>query len=291
MVKVKKAIITAAGYGTRFLPATKNVPKELIPIIDKPTISYVVERCVESGINEIIIVTRMGTNLVEDYFDYHPALDNYLIRKGKKDLAKNLRNQFKDVNFVFVRQDHNLPYGNAAPLYSVKGLINNEPFIYAYGDDVFLGRKAGVYELVKSFEQDPCDGLLMCKKATKQEISKIGAEVRTKKETKDVVEDIVEKPPVNEVKGNLLSVSPYLLTPEIFKYLNPKKDSKTGEFLIQKAILKVIKSGGNVRAAVTKGQWMTSGDPLNYLKTTVELALEREDLREDFLRYLKKRIK
>jgi UTP--glucose-1-phosphate uridylyltransferase len=289
--KVTKAVITAAGYGTRFLPATKNIPKELLPIINKPTISYVVDQCIEAGIKDIIIVTRFGNHAVEDYFDSEPALEKYLIDKGKDKLAKEIKEIYKGANFIFVRQNSDLPYGNAAPLYSVKDLIQDEPFIYSWGDDIILGEKVGVVELVNSYHKNPCDVILNCLRTTKEEISKTGAEVKIKKGTKDLVYEINEKPPLDEVESDLLSVSPYLLTPKVFKYLNPDVDKRTGEFLFQKGVEGIIREGGNVRASVTNGRWLTMGDPLNYLKATVEIALYREDLREAFLKYLKSRVK
>ena len=288
--KVTKAVITAAGYGTRFLPATKNIPKELLPIINKPTISYVVDQCIEAGIEDIIIVTRFGNHSVEDYFDSEPALEKYLIDKGKTVLAKEIKEVYKGANFIFVRQNPDLPYGNAAPLYSVKNLIKDEPFIYSWGDDVILGEKVGVVELVNSYHNSPCDVILNCLKTTKEEISKTGAEVRIKKGTVDQVASLVEKPPVEDIQSDLLSVSPYLLSPKIFNYLDPKKDERTGEFLFQKGVEGIIKDGGHVRASVTNGKWLTMGDPLNYLKATVEIALYRKDLRESFINYLKSRV-
>lgn len=290
-MKVKKAVITAAGYGTRFLPATKNVPKELLPIINKPTIGYIVDSCIEAGIEDIIIVTRFGNSAVEDYFDSEPALENYLLKKGKIELAEKIKEVYRSANFIFVRQKPELPYGNAAPLYSVKDLIQDEAFIYSWGDDIILGQGAGVKELVDSYTDSPCDVILNCLKTTKEEISKIGANVRIKLDTVNEVREIVEKPPIDEVEGDLLSVSPYLVTPLIFKYLDPKVDKHTGEFLFQKGVEKIIENGGHVRASVTKGKWLTMGDPLNYLKATTEIALTREDLRDDYLAYLKDRIK
>ncbi len=289
--KIRKAIITAAGYGTRFLPATKNVPKELLPIINKPTISYIVDQCVAAGITDIIIVTRFGNHAVEDYFDAVPALESYLEKKGKNDLVDMIEEIYTQANFIFVRQKQDLPYGNASPLYSVKDLVNGEPFIYAWGDDIILGEDAGVQELIDLYQAEGGDAILNCVEKTKEQISKIGAAVKIKEGTKNEVEGIVEKPPVDEVPSNLLSVSPYLLTPKIFEYLNPGKDERVGEFLFQPAILKIIEEGGTVRASVSKGEWLTNGDPLNYLKTTIEIALSRDDLREDFIAYLRERIK
>lgn len=288
--KVRKAVITAAGYGTRFLPATKNVPKELLPIINKPTIGYIVDQCVEAGIEDIIIVTRFGNSAVEDYFDSAPALEQYLVNKGKDSLAEEIRQVYRSANFIFVRQNPELPYGNAAPLYSVRDLIQDEPFILSWGDDIVLGEGVGVVELVKMYEEEPADVILNCKRTTKEEINRIGAEVRVDENT-GMVTNIIEKPPVEEIQSDILSVSPYLFTPKIFNYLDPKKDDRVGEFIIQKGIEGVLENGGVVRANITKGTWLTNGNPLDFLKTTVEIALAREDLNEDFVTYLKERIK
>lgn len=292
MQKVRKAVITAAGYGTRFLPATKNVPKELLPVINKPTISYVVDQCIEAGIQDIIIITRFGNSAVEDYFDSEPALELYLRNKGKSKLADDIKQIYKGANFIFVRQNSDLPYGNAAPLYSAKDLLNGEPFIYSWGDDIILGENGvGVSEVVKKYEEDPCDIILNCVKLPKEEVSRIGAAVELKENSEDKVKSIIEKPPIDECPSELLSVSPYLFTPSIFKHLNPEKDERFGEFIIQKAIDKVIEDGGDVRVNISSGKWLTTGDPLSYLKATVEVALHRGDLRDDFLEYLKDRIK
>lgn len=291
MGKITKGVITAAGYGTRFLPATKNIPKELLPIIDKPTISYIVEQFVEAGIEDIIIVTRFGNHGVEDYFDSTPALENYLVQRGKEEKAELIRKVYKMANFIFVRQNPDLPYGNAAPLYSVKDLIKDEPFLYSWGDDIIYGEKVGAHELVVSYAQHQADCILNCLKVSKELLSKTGAEVQIEKGTENKVSKIREKPPVNEIKSNLLSVSPYLLTPKIFDFLDPNVDKHTGEFLFQKGVEKMIEQGGDVRAVVTKGMFLTTGDPLNYLKTTVEIALARDDINGEFVAYLKKRMK
>ncbi|QQS38579.1 NTP transferase domain-containing protein [Candidatus Woesebacteria bacterium] len=289
--KVTKAVITAAGYGTRFLPATKNVPKELLPIINKPTIAYIVDQCVAAGIEDIIIVTRFGNHAVEDYFDSEPTLENYLNKKGKTKLEEEIKSVYKSANFIFMRQKADLPYGNAAPLYSVKNLIKDEPFVFSWGDDITIGEGAGVEELVNSYNNKPCDVILNCLRTTKEEISRVGAEVRIKEGTSDVVEEIIEKPPLEEVTSDLLSVAPYLLTSKIFDYLDPSVDQRTGEFLFQKGVEGILKDNGDVRVSVTSGKWLTMGDPLNYLKATVEMALIRDDLRDDFLAYLKSRVK
>lgn len=287
MKKVSKAIITAAGFGTRFLPATKNIPKELVPIINKPTIHYIVEQCIEAGITDIIIVTRYGNHAVEDYFDYHPAIEAYLKEKGKNDLVADLRRLYTDASFVFVRQKGGLPYGNAAPLYSAKDLVADEPFLYSWGDEFMMGENP-FKQLSEIHVDTNCDVVLECVNVSEQQILKLASVVT--KEGTDEVMSIVEKPPVDNIPSTLASVSPYVFTPRIFDYLTPTVDEEKGEFLIQPAIQKVIEDGGSVRADVYEGKWLNMGDPLDYLKTTVEVALSRDDLREDFLAYLRQRL-
>lgn len=290
-MKVRKAVITAAGYGTRFLPATKNIPKELLPIINKPTIGYVVDSLIEAGIKDIIIVTRFGNHAVEDYFDSEPALEKYLKDKGKEEKANEIKNIYRGANFIFIRQNPDLPYGNAAPIYSARELIGeDEPFLASWGDDIILGEKTGAYEMVKMYDENPSDIILNCIRSTPEEISKIGAEVRLKENT-NIVTEVIEKPPADSVQSNLLSVSPYLFTGKVFKYLEPKNDEKVGEFIIQSGVTKTLENGGTVRANITEGKWLTMGDPLNYLKATVEIALSRKDINADFLTYLKDRVK
>lgn len=286
---VTKAIITAAGYGTRFLPATKNVPKELLPVINKPTIHYIVEDCIQAGIRDIIIVTRFGNHSVEDYFDTTPALESYLEQKGKYKEAKEIHDIYSSANFIFIRQDPDLPYGNASPLYSAKSLISKgESFIYAWGDDIILGEGAGIEEICADFSNSYADVILNCTKVDKSQLPKLVV-VKFKDEESRVIEQIIEKPKLEEAPSDIASVSPYLFNSNIFEYLDPSNVEPGKEFMIQDAIDKLCKEG-IVRANITKGTWLTTGDPLNYLKATVEIALSRDDLREDFINYLNSRI-
>lgn len=289
-MKVKKAIITAAGYGTRFLPATKNVPKELLPVINKPTIHYIVEDCLSAGITDIIIVTRFGNHSVEDYFDTTPNLETYLQEKGKLKEAEQIKEIYSSANFVFIRQDPNLPYGNSSPLYSARNLIgDDEAFIYSWGDDIILGEDAGVIELIDLFEKSQdMDVILNCTKVESDLYSRLGM-VKFKDEETGLIERIIEKPRTEESPSDIASVSPYLFTPNIFKYLDPSSVEEGKEFILQEAIDKLC-AEEKVKACVTKGKWLTTGDPLNYLKATVEIALTREDLKDQFVEYLKKRM-
>ena len=286
---ITKAIITAAGYGTRFLPATKNVPKELLPVINTPTIHYIVQDCIKAGIKDIIIVTRFGNHSVEDYFDTTPALESYLESKGKIKEAEAIHAIYSSANFIFIRQDPDLPYGNASPLYSAKSLIRqDESFIYAWGDDIILGENAGIEEIIQDYKNEYADVILNCTKVGEDQITKLGI-VKFKNENTTLIDQIIEKPTLEQAPSNVASVSPYLFNAKIFDYLEPKKVEPGKEFMIQNAIDALCKEG-IVRANITKGTWLTTGDPLNYLKATVEIALSRDDLRDDFVEYLKTKI-
>lgn len=283
---ITKAIITAAGYGTRFLPATKNVPKELLPVINTPTIHYIVQDCIKAGIKDIIIVTRFGNHSVEDYFDTTPALESYLESKGKVKEAEAIHEIYSSANFIFIRQDPDLPYGNASPLYSAKSLIQkDESFIYAWGDDIILGENAGIQEIIEDYRNEYADVILNCTKVGEDQITKLGI-VKFKNNESTQIEQIIEKPTLEQAPSDIASVSPYLFNAKIFDYLDPLKVEPGKEFMIQNAIDALCKDG-IVKANVTKGTWLTTGDPLNYLKATVEIALSRDDLRDEFINYLK----
>jgi len=292
-MKVSKAIITAAGYGTRFLPATKNVPKELLPIINKPSIHYIVEQLVKAGIKDIIIVTRFGNTALEDYFDTAPALETYLTEKGKFKELDEIKEIYKMANFIFIRQDPTLPYGNAAPLYSAKNLIReDEPFLYSFGDDIIWGKNvidAGPSEVIKKYNDTEADIVINCTEVSDELIPRMGI-LKFKEGTNDQVDEIIEKPKLKDAPSNIGSFSPYLFTPKLFEYLDPAKILPGKEFLMQDA-MNIICMKGKVVASKTQGMYLTIGDPLNYLKATVEIALSRDDLKKDFLKYLKERIK
>src|SRR4030066_817182 len=168
--KITKAVIAAAGHGTRFLPATKNQPKEMLPIIDKPIIHYLVEECVASGITDIIIVTRAGQGIMEDYFDSHVELEHMLDTNGKEELLKTVREIPQLANFVYVRQKKNLPYGNGTPLLVASPLIDNdEAFAYLFGDDLVISEKPCLKQLINVYEKDGCDGVIAVQEVPKSE--------------------------------------------------------------------------------------------------------------------------
>ena len=192
--KIRKAVIAAAGYGTRFLPATKNQPKEMLPIIDKPIIHHLVEECVASGINEIILVTRAGQGILEDYFDSHVELEHMLEASGKNEILEKIRKIPQLANFVYVRQKKSLPYGNGTPLLSVKNLIGrSERFIYLFGDDLVLSEKPCTAQIIDYSNKKKGAVTVAVQKVPKSEVNRYGI-YKLKKGSKDRVEDAVEEP-------------------------------------------------------------------------------------------------
>jgi UTP--glucose-1-phosphate uridylyltransferase len=287
---IKKAVIAAAGYGTRFLPATKNQPKEMLPIIDKPIIHHLVEEAVESGITEIIIVTRAGQGIMEDYFDNHVELEHMLEVNGKSKLLERVRNIPQLANFVYVRQKKNLPYGNGSPLVAVKDLISDkERFVYMFGDDLVLTKTPCTKQLIDYSNKKGGAVTVAVQKVPKKEVVRYGI-YKLKRGSSDKVEGVIEKPSVKEAPSQLAGFGRFVLNHKIIDVLdkNFKSDTlgKDNELWLTDAILKYAK-GNDVYAAKIKGEWMTTGDPLRYMKTQVMYALEREDIGKEFKKYLK----
>ncbi len=286
--KIKKAVITAAGYGTRLLPATKNVPKEMLPILNKPMIHYVVEQFMEAEIKDLVIVVDEGNSAVKDYFRIDQHLVDHLNKKGKLHFIEEIQKICDTVKFTFVNQDKNLPYGNARPIYSAKHLVEDEPFIYKYGDDMMFGRGAGVIELVEHFTKHPSDVVLTGTKVTPQQMTKFGM-IRFENGHQKVVGSVVEKPKLEQVDSEYATVSSYVFTPALFDHLNPKDNKGSDEFQIQPAINELIKNG-TVTACISQGKFLTNGDVTSYLELIIEEALTREDTRDEFFNILQEKI-
>lgn len=284
--KVKKAVIAAAGYGTRFLPATKNQPKEMLPIIDKPIIHYLVEECVKSGITDIIIVTRAGQGIMEDYFDSHIELEHYLDENGKKDYLQKIRAIPQLANFAYVRQKKGLPYGNATPLLSAAPLIDDdEAFAYLFGDDLVLSKTPCLKQLMTVHEKNKCDGVVAVQEVPKNEVNRYGIVKFNPKDNS--LMDIVEKPPIDKAPSNLADFGRFILNYKTIKALKAMKPGLSGELWLVDAIMAAKQKGAKFFVSPIEGEWLTTGDPLRYMKTQVRFSLERGDIGEDFRNYLK----
>lgn len=288
--KVTKAVIAAAGYGTRFLPATKNQPKEMLPIIDKPIIHYLVEECVNSGITDIILVTRAGQHIMEDYFDNSLELEYSLQKSGKEDRLKQVQDIPKMANFIYVRQKKHLPYGNATPLYVAKDLIDDdEAFVYMFGDDMTLANTPVTKQLIDVYEQYKPAAILAVQEVPDEEVERYGT-VEYKKDS-DIPYEISlgkEKLPVEEAPSNMAQFGRFVFTNEVLKEVDIDKTGKDGELWIIDILNRLAQRDETpVIAQPIQGEWLTTGDPLRYMKAMVEFALDREDLGEDFRDYLK----
>ena len=281
-MKIKKAIIAVAGSGTRLLPATKSMPKEMLPIVDTPIIHLVVEELVEAGIEDIIFVTRWDKKPLEDYFDHSTALEDDLRKNGKPELAEKIGKIAEMANFVYVRQKG--PYGNGTPVLSAASLVDDEPFVFVFGDDLVKSDVSFTKQMVEDYEKNG-NLVIGVEEIPKKDVVRYG--IVKLKEGTNQLEDIIEKPSIEDAPSQLAVFGRYILNQEIIDILKDTKLGKGNELWITDAIKTYVERGGKVSAKEVKnGGWLTTGDPLNYLKATFAYALDREDVRKDLREYI-----
>jgi UTP--glucose-1-phosphate uridylyltransferase len=287
--KVRKAVFPAAGLGTRFLPATKAQPKEMLPLVDKPVIQYVIEEAVASGIDQIIIVTGRGKNAIEDHFDVSYELEKILESRGKFELLEQVRTISQMVSVSYVRQKEALGLGHA--ILMAKDLVGNEPFAVLLGDDVIDAEIPCVQQMQKVFEK--CQsGILAVQEVEGPDISRYGVIQPYPANHKDGfdnmmrIADLVEKPSYENVPSNLAIIGRYILPPEIFKVLENTPPDRGGEIQLTNGIRALLKEQP-VYAYQFEGKRYDAGDKLGFLRATVEFALKRADLGGPFRTYLK----
>jgi len=282
-MKVKKAIIPAAGLGTRFLPATKAQPKEMLPIVDKPTIQYIIEEAVASGIEEILIITGRNKKCIEDHFDKSIELELELEKSGKTELLEMVRNISDMVDIHYIRQKE--PRGLGHAIHCAKTFVGNEPFAVLLGDDVVDSKTPCLKQLIECYSEYNTT-ILGVQTVEKENVSKYGIvdgihiEDRVYK-----VKDLVEKPSVEEAPSNVAILGRYIITPEIFNILENTKPGKGGEIQLTDA-LKTLISKEAMYAYNFEGKRYDVGDKLGFLQATIEFALKKEELRDDFIDYL-----
>jgi UTP--glucose-1-phosphate uridylyltransferase len=282
-MKIKKAVVAVAGSGTRLLPATKSMPKEMLPIVDKPIIQLVVEELVEAGIEDVILVTKWDKKPLEDHFDHSWALENDLKKNGKDDLLREIQRISELANFIYVRQKG--PYGNGTPVLTAASLVADEPFVFVWGDDLVKSRVSFTKQMVDDFEKN---GKLMIgvQEVPREEVSKYGI-VKLKKSTMQI-QDIIEKPSVEEAPSNLADFGRMILDRNIINILKKTSLGKNDELWIVDAIRNYIKDGGEFMAKkVEDGEWLTTGDPINYLKSILKYAMDRKEMKDNLKKYLK----
>ncbi len=266
-MEIKKAIITAAGFGSRFLPITKTIPKEMLPIIDKPIIHYIVKECSEAGIEEVIIVAAPDeVKIFEDYFYGHGENIRLLMQlQGKMDRWEKVKQVFELPKVVVIPENRTIPYGNGRPILTAKEILKDEEaFVVCFGDDLVLSKTSAVKQIVDFAKEHPADGYLQVINVDKEFITK-GGEVRIKEGTEFQVEKVIEKPNLEDVVSTLYSFGRYVVTPKIFDYLTPDSTGKDGEIWLADANARIAENH-TLLANVVDGEFYTTGDPENYMK-------------------------
>ncbi len=281
---IRKAVIPAAGLGTRFLPATKSMPKEMLPIIDKPIIQYVVEEAIASGIEDIIIITGRGKRAIEDYFDASPELELHLLENEKYKLLREVKDISSLADIHYIRQKE--PKGLGDAVLKAEKHIGDEPFAVLLGDDIIKGNVPCIGQLMNLFEKYN-KSIIAVEEVPKEKVSSYGMiKGREIAESTYLVEDIIEKPSLEEAPSNIGTVGRYVLTPEIFDGIKKTSPGKGNEIQLTDAIRMLI-GKEEVYAYAFSGKRYDAGDKLGYVKAIVDLAFERDDLREEIERYLR----
>ncbi|ERT57829.1 UTP--glucose-1-phosphate uridylyltransferase GalU [Megasphaera vaginalis (ex Srinivasan et al. 2021)] len=289
MKKIRKAVIPAAGFGTRFLPATKATPKEMLPIVDKPTIQYIVEEALQSGIEEILIISGHAKRAIEDHFDTNPALEMHLEEKGKRDLLRLIRN-ISEINIHYVRQKHMRGLGDA--ILCARSFIDDEPFAVLLGDDIVYNETNPALGQMLDLYNELDATILGCQEVPLEKVSSYGIVegVPTGNPAVTKVTNMVEKPAVEEAPSRMAVLGRYIITPDVFETLRCIGPGKGGEVQLTDA-LQIMAAREAVYAYCFEGERYDVGDKLGFLKATVEYALRRPDLGERFRAYLRTVIK
>jgi UTP--glucose-1-phosphate uridylyltransferase len=282
-MKIRKAIVAVAGSGTRLLPATKAMPKEMLPIVDKPVIQLVVEELVEAGIEDIILVTKWDKKPLEDHFDRNWALMDELKRNGKDELREEIKKIADLANFIYVRQKG--PYGNGTPILSAASLVEDEPFVFCFGDDLVKSKVSFTKQMVQEYEKVGAP-MIGVQDVAKEDVVRYGIVDLIPGTMK--IKGIVEKPTVEEAPSTLADFGRMILNQEIIDHLKKTQLGKGNELWIVDAIVAYINSGKDFYAKkVEDGEWLTTGDPLNLIKTTLKYAMDRKDIRAELKTWLK----
>lgn len=285
-MQVKKAIIPAAGLGTRFLPATKAMPKEMLPIVDKPTIQYIVEEAIASGIEDIIIVTGKGKRAIEDHFDHAFELEETLLKKGKLDMLDSV-NASSNVEIHYIRQKEALGLGHA--IWTARKFIGDEPFAVLLGDDIVENDEPCLEQLMNQFEQTG-KSVIGVQKVKDDETDRYGIIDPLHADGKLIeVNRFVEKPAAGTAPSNYAIMGRYILTPEIFDFLGEHELGAGGEIQLTDAIQK-LNEVQSVYAYEFEGQRFDVGEKFGFIETTIEFALKRPELREKMLRLFEEKL-
>ena len=281
---IKKAIIPAAGLGTRFLPATKAQAKEMLPIVDKPTLQYIIEEAIESGIEEILIVTGRNKKSIEDHFDRSVELELELEQKGKTAMLEMVQDISNMVNIHYIRQKE--PKGLGHAIHCAKSFIGNEPFAVLLGDDIVDASTPCLKQMIDAYDEYKTT-VLGVQEVARENVDKYGIlDVKHIEDRVYKVKDMVEKPSIEEAPSNIAILGRYIITPEIFNILENQEPGKGGEIQLTDA-LQTLATKEAIYAYNFEGRRYDVGDKLGFLEATVDFALKRPELRDDFIEFLK----
>lgn len=284
MKKIRKAILPVAGFGTRFLPATKAQPKEMLPVVDKPVIQYLVEEAVASGIEEIVFVTGRGKRAIEDHFDISYELEDTLVEKNKHDLLETVQKISGLAKFSYVRQPS--PLGDGHALLQAKHIIGDEPALVIFGDCLYDSEVPASKQLIETFEKygDPVIGL---SEVPENQIPLFGVIDGVKVDGKTYeVKGLVEKPKIEEAPSNLVAVGKYVITPDVMEILETMDHGKSGEIRLIDAFEILLEKNKAIYGKILEGEWLDTGDKFNFVKATIHMGLKHPEIGEKLKAYL-----
>ena len=273
-MKIRKAVIPVAGMGTRFLPITKSVPKEMLPIVDKPTISYIVEEAINSGIEEILFITSPYKKCIEDYFDKSYELENRLEKSNKLDKLEEIKNIGKGAKFYYIRQGE--PLGSGHAIYLAKSFVGNEPFAVMYGDDIMYSEKVPVLKQLIDVYNKYDSSVLGCMEVDYSIINRYGS---IKLNEDGSINTVIEKPNKEDAPSNIASLGRYIIKPEIFDYIEKLTPSINGEIQFTDAMMNMMKNY-KFMPCIFDGKYYDTGSKDGYIKANIEFALKRNDLKD-----------
>jgi len=286
---ITKAVIAAAGWSTRFLPAVKSYAKHLVPILDKPQIQYIIEECIAVGINQICIVYRDGDETLKNYFSPDPQLEEYLQKTGKTDRIDSLRYIWQNVNhFEFITQPQNLPYGNGTPILASETFIGQDSFAYFYGDDLTFEKTTGDYlkQMIQVFNQYSADGVAATEKVQPEDIRKGGSVKYTENSQVPFQMDYaIEKPEPKDAPSFNMLVSPFVFSPQIIPALKNTAIAK-GELWLTDALNTLAKDHLVIAQPMTDAKWLTTGDPIAFIKSNLLYGLQSDKYREQIIQLI-----
>jgi len=287
MTNISKAVIAAAGRGTRFLPVVKSYPKELVPILDKPNIQYLIEEAIGAGITDIAIIHRLGENSIEKYFSPDQDLEDYLISRNKTEYLDSLKTIWQKAKLTFIPQSADLPYGNGSPILAAKDFIGSDNFVYMFGDDLIVEQTYGQYltKMITSLEEYNSDAVVSTQEMPTEEMKRYGAVVpHTNPAVPHQISALLEK--TDPPPSNFAVVGRYVISNKILDVIKNQGTTKDNELWLADALNTMAQNGVVVDEPIINGVWMTTGDPLRWLEANIAVALKDPKLKDDLKEFL-----